>query len=177
MTSGWSIDAKSIASVKKQTDKIKALRLTVKQTFATMGDRVSSDVLKALDRQMQLKHSDTKISELVDVSTIATGHARFRVEVTGKEDKGKLLMSGRKKTSGLILPRKGKGMKVRKNDPNMAGKVLRQARKVRVPGRSDEMHEIAIAVVKGRMAERISHATGLGIRGGGAITRGQGGWG
>jgi hypothetical protein len=68
-------------------------------------------------------------------------------------------------------------MKVRKNDPNMAGKVLRQARKVRVPGRSDEMHEIAIAAVKGRMAERISHATDLGIRGGGAITRGQGGWG
>ena len=72
MTS-WSIDAKSMASVKKQTDKIKALRLTVKQTFATMGDRVSSDVLKALDKQMQLKHSDTKISELVDVSAVATG--------------------------------------------------------------------------------------------------------
>ena len=84
MTS-WSIDAKSMASVKKQTDKIKTLRLNVKQTFATMGDLVSSDVLKALDRQMQLKHSDTKISELVDVSTTATGHARFRVEITGKE--------------------------------------------------------------------------------------------
>lgn len=174
MTEGWSIDAKSMASVKKQTDRIKALGLTVKQTFAMMGDIIESDVLKALDREMQLKHSSTKISELVSVSTTATGHARFRVVITGKEDKGKLLMSGRRKT-GMILPRRGKGMKVRKNDPNMPGKVLRQARKVRVPGRSDEMGAIAEAAVKGRMAERISRSTGLGIRGGGVITRGS--WG
>ena len=175
MTSSWSIDAKSLASVKRQTDKIKMVGLTVKQTFATMGRVVESDILKALDREMELKHSSTKISELVNVSTVATGHARFRVEITGEGDKGKFLLSGRKKTSGLILPRKGKAMRVRESTHPLSGKAIRQARKVRVPGRSDEMHNIAVAVVKGRMAERIARSTGLGIRGGGVITRGS--WG
>ena len=166
MTSSWSIDAKSMESVKKQTDKIKALRLTFKQVFATIGHRLEPEIRRELRDNIKLKES------LVSVTVKPTGHARFRVEIKGKNKKGEFLLSGRRKTSGLILPKRKKAMKVRESSHPLSGKTIRQARKVRVPGRKDELRDVAVAVVKSQTAAQISKRTGLGVRGGGMVTRG-----
>ena len=172
MTSGWSIDAKSMESVKKQTDKIKATGLTFKQVFATIGHRLEPEIRRELRDNIKLKESDTLVTDLVSVSVKPTGHARFRVEIKGKNKKGEFLLSGRRKTSGLILPKRKKAMKVRESSHPLSGKTIRQARKVRVPGRVDELRDVAVAVVKSQTAAQISKRTGLGVRGGGMVTRG-----
>ena len=173
MTS-WSIDAKSMESVKKQTDKIKGMGLTFKQVFATIGHRLEPEIRRELNDNIQLKDSDTLITDLVSVTAKPTGHARFRVEIKGKNKKGEFLLSGRRKTSGLILPKRKKAMKVRESSHPLSGKTIRQARKVRVPGREDELRDVAVAVVKSQTAAQIQKRTGLGIRGGGIMARGAG---
>ena len=171
MTS-WSIDAKSMESVKKQTDKIKGMGLTFKQVFATIGHRLEPEIRRELNDNIELKESSTPITDLVSVSVKPTGHARFRVEIKGKNKKGEFLLAGRQKTSGLILPKRKKAMSVRKSSHPMSGKALRQARKVRVPGRQDELRDVAVAVVKSQTAAQIQKRTGLGVRGGGMVARG-----
>ena len=171
----WGIDPKSMASVKKQVDKIAVAGLNMQQLFATIGRSMEPDVRTALNNEIRLKNSNTPIAGgegLLSVTIRPRGRSRFMVEIKGRTNKGKLLMSGRKKASGMILPRKGKAMRVRKNDPKMAGKVIRRARKVRYPGREDEIKDVAEAVVRTHTRHQIAKRTGLGPMGGQSVTRG-----
>tara|TARA_Y100001949_G_scaffold160840_1_gene152706 strand:- start:1155 stop:1682 length:528 start_codon:yes stop_codon:yes gene_type:complete len=167
----YSIDAKSMISVKKQVDKIAATGLTVQAVFATIGNRLSRDIRSGLNERVKFKHSDRNITEVLTVTTKPSGRARFTVEIKGRDQKGKFLMEGRRKTSGMILPRTKKYMVVRENDPKMAGRRLGHARKVRVPGREDEIRDVAMAIVKRRTRFEIARRTGLGVKGGGTMTR------
>ena len=150
--------------------------LGVQTVFATIGTRLAKDVRKGLNEEIHLKNksSTTPIAGtngLLTVTVEPNGRARFTVEIKGRDQKGKFLMEGRRKTSGMILPRTKKYMVVRKNDPKMAGRRLGHARKVRVPGREDEIRDVAMAIVKRRTRFEIARRTGLGVKGGGTMTR------
>ena len=171
----WGIDPKSMLSVKKQVDKIAVAGLNMQQLFATIGRVMEPDVRTALNNEIRLKNSNTPIAGgegLLSVTIRPRGRSRFMVEIEGKTNKGKLLMSGRKKTSGMILPRKGKHMRIRANNPKFPGKYISRARKVRYPGREDEIKNVAEAVVRTRTRHEIAKRTGLGPMGGGSVARG-----
>lgn len=171
----WGIDPKSMASVKKQVDKISVSSLNMQQLFATIGRSMEPAVRTALNAEIKLKNSSTPIAGgdgLLTVTIRPHGRSRFMVEIKGRINKGKLLMSGRKKTSGMILPRKGKHMRIRANNPTFPGKYIRRARKVRYPGREDEIKAVAEAVVRTHTRHQIAKRTGLGPMGGQSVTRG-----
>ena len=58
----WGIDPKSMASVKKQVDKIAVAGLNMQQLFATIGRSMEPDVRTALNDQVKLKNSSTLVA-------------------------------------------------------------------------------------------------------------------
>jgi hypothetical protein len=181
----WSIDAKSMKSVKKQADKISAMGLGVQTVFATIGTRLARDVRKGLNDEIHLKNqsSTTPIagtSGLLTVTVQPTGRARFTVEIKGRQKKGQIFMAGRK-GGGFIRPRGKKSMMIEgggpghkpRNPPHkFSGKITKRVRKVSVAGRSDEVKEVAEAIVRAQTRHQIARRTGLGASGGGSLTRG-----
>ena len=185
----WSIDAKSMASVKRQADKISKAGLDVQTVFATIGTRLAKDVRKGLNEEIKLKNESSKTpvagtSGLLSVTVKPTGRARFTVEIKGKTVKGKVLMAGRK-GGGYIYPKKMKAMKIqdggkgafksRKPNHKFAGKITKRVRKVSIAGRSDEVQRVADEIVRSQTRHHIKTRTGLGEMGGGAVRRGRGG--
>jgi len=183
----WSIDAKSMKSVKRQADKISAMGLGVQTVFATIGHRLARDIRKELNEEIKLKDasSSTPIAGnngLLTVTVEPTGRARFTVEIKGRKKKGQIFMAGRK-GGGYIRPRRKKSMKIQSDgkggiksrdpDHKFAGKITKRVRKVTVAGRSDEVKELADAVVRSQTRHQIARRTGLGEKGGGSLTRGR----
>jgi len=181
----WSIDAKSMASVKRQVDKISVAGLNVQQVFATIGTRLAREVRKELNSEIALKNtsSTTPIAGsggLLSVTVKPTGRARFTVEIKGNTVKGKVLMGGRK-GGGFIRPKRKKSMKIegstgaRNPSHKFSGKMTKRVRKVSVAGRSDEVQRVADEVVRSQVRHQIKTRTGLGEMGGGSVRRGRGG--
>ena len=178
----WSIDAKSMKSVKRQADKISAMGLGVQTVFATIGTRLAKDVRKGLNEEIHLKNksSTTPIAGtngLLTVTVEPTGRARFTVEIKGRKKKGQIFMAGRK-GGGYIRPKNKKSMKIegstgaRNPSHKFSGKITKRVRKVSVAGRSDEVKEVADAIVRAQTRHQIARRTGLGASGGGSLTRG-----
>tara|TARA_B110001454_G_C12680477_1_gene417790 strand:- start:328 stop:906 length:579 start_codon:yes stop_codon:yes gene_type:complete len=184
----WSIDAKSMASVKRQVDKISVAGLNVQQVFATIGTRLAREVRKELNSEIALKNasSTTPIAGsggLLSVTVKPTGRARFTVEIKGNTVKGKVLMGGRK-GGGFIRPKRKKSMMIEGGGPGhkprnpshkFTGKITKRVRKVSVAGRSDEVQRVADEVVRSQVRHQIKTRTGLGEMGGGSVRRGRGG--
>jgi hypothetical protein len=174
----WSIDAKSMASVKKQVDQIAATSLTVQQVFATIGRRLEPEIRQGLNQHFILKNTSSehagKIAGnggLLSVVCKPTGRARFSVTIKPKLRKGEMLMTGRK-GSGFIRPKRGKALSgearsgPRTPSHKFSGKASKRVRSVSVPGRSDEIHDLAEAIVQTRTRHLIAQRTGLGPMGG-----------
>ena len=176
----WSIDAKSMASVKRQVDKISVAGLNVQQVFATIGTRLAREVRKELNSEIALKNasSTTPIAGsggLLSVTVKPTGRARFTVEIKGNTVKGKVLMGGPKRKKSMMIEGGGPGHKPRNPSHKFTGKITKRVRKVSVAGRSDEVQRVADEVVRSQVRHQIKTRTGLGEMGGGSVRRGRGG--
>ena len=71
------------------------------------------------------------------------------------------LMMSRYRRKGILLP-----------GTVQADKTKQRSTRPRLPGRQDELRDVAVAVVKSQTAAQIQKRTGLGVRGGGMVARG-----
>ena len=173
MSDYFEIDMNSLASFRKMMDKMATAGVDIQMVMATIPSMIAKRVEVAVVDQGPRTKKNVPIGKYLKYSGGADGTARIGIEIEGDPQeravsggfsKGDFLLTGRRKGSGLIRPRRARSLKFRDTPPK-AG-MYGSARKSAVPGHASQVRAIAVPVVKALVLQAIIDRTGLGPRGG-----------
>ena len=174
MSDYFEIDMNSMASFRKMMDKMATAGVDIQMVMATIPTMIAKRVEKAVVAEPSLKTKGGKaIGTYLKYHGGADGTGSFSIEIEGDPQqraisggfsKGDFLLTGRKKGSGLIRPRRARSLKFRDTPPKKG--MYGSARKSAVPGHATQVRAIATPVVKELVIQAIRDRTGLGKLGG-----------
>ncbi len=170
MSDYFEIDMNSLASFRKMMDKMATAGVDIQMVMATIPTMIANRVKEAVIEQGPKTQGGKIVGEYLRYHGGADGTSHFAIEIegdpnqratTGGFSKGDFLLTGRKKGSGLIRPRRARSLRFRDT-----GDYAGSARKSAVPGHAPQIRAIATPVVKALVLQAIMARTGLGPRGG-----------
>lgn len=166
----FEIDMNSMASFRKMMDKMATAGVDIQMVMSTIPTYIATRVKVAVVNEGPKTQGGKPIGGYLKYHGRVDGSARITVDIEGDPQeraisggfsKGDFLLTGRKKGSGLIRPRRAKSLKFRDT-----GDLAASAKKSAVPGHATQVRAIATPVVKAIVIQAIRDRTGLGELGG-----------